>query len=71
MEHALIVETLGGATMTSNYRLAELAGKIGLKKLFSQADWVQEVNAYILDNKDECTVVWDAVRAQVDLNAQK
>jgi hypothetical protein len=59
------------ATMLSNMRLAELAGTITLKDLFSNSGWVEGVNAYICANQEECTPVWDFLRALVDQQAQK
>jgi hypothetical protein len=62
----MVIGLLGPATMLSNFKLAELAGKITLEDLFSPADWVDGVADYIVENQAECTPVWDFLRHLVD-----
>jgi hypothetical protein len=67
----IVSQLMPEATMLANMRLAELAGSITLELLYTDDGWIAGVDNYICANQEECTPVWDFLRALVDQHVQK
>lgn len=56
---------LAGTNILSEKKLIALAEKIGLKDLYHDDHWVDDVADYIVENKNDCLDLWGYLRSKI------